>query len=87
MDAIGADGQSDIDAIVDDERHARAPSECHQRPRLLDQRPRLGHGIAQLDHRRSAGQRLPYRLDRAARAAEFAVGDQIDREVETLRGH
>ncbi len=83
MDAVGAGGQRHVDAVVDDEGHAGRPEQGDQRPRLLDQRPRLRLRIAELHHGGAGGDRLAHGLDDAARAAERAVGDQIDREVES----
>ncbi len=59
MDAVGPDGEGDIEAVVDDQRHLKGRHELLDPPRLLDKGPRRDVLFPELD----AGGPAPDRLE------------------------
>jgi hypothetical protein len=82
MDAIGVDGERQIDAVVDDERDAGAPAALAQ---PFGERQELSRGpgfFSQLDQARAAGDRAVENRFEIAPASRGAIEDDVERGVE-----
>ena len=86
MHAIGARGEHDIDAIVDDQGDVQRREQLFEPVGLLDEIARCGTGIANLNHCHAARHGLTDRILEIARADRRASGDEIKRKIER-NGH
>jgi hypothetical protein len=82
MQAMGADGDRHLDAVVDDQLHAAGREQLHQRAALLDQGGIARLLVAQLHERGAAGDRGRDGLLQAMAARKHRIGHQIDGEIE-----
>ena len=73
-----------IDAVVDDQRHAGRTEQPDKGARLDDKRPGLRFRVAQLDERRPAPDGADHNTPDSTDTGERAIGDQVDGQVELL---
>ena len=81
MHAIGLGGESDVDAIVDDERHAKRRQRRFDRPRLLDHGARLADLVAQLDERGAALGAKPRQIGEIVPAGALRIDDGVEAKI------
>ncbi len=84
MDAVGPDGEGDIEAVVDDQRHPKGRHERLDPLRLLDKGPRRGALFPELNAGGPSPDRLEDDIREGLLAAEAAVGDKIQPFITAL---
>jgi hypothetical protein len=82
MDTVGASRHRHIDAVIDDEGHCKRRQGPFDRPRLFDQRARLGALVAQLDQGRAAAGTTRRQIGEGMSARALGIDDGIKTKVE-----
>ena len=82
MYAVGSRCEGDIDAVVDEQRHAASLERLHERAGGFDEHACVRRLVPQLDDRRPPGYSLLDAGDEVATAGVFGADDAVEADID-----